>query len=80
MFIPVSNDLYLPGSIRECEFFLSLKSQGKLPVIHITWFNAFSTMKMFSFFFTFVERFSGLGREFVFYSIFPTVFSRMIPN
>lgn len=46
---------------------------SRLPVTYITfWFNAYSTIKLFSFSTTFVERFIGLG-DFVFNYISPTV-------
>lgn len=51
--------------------FLFLQFLRGLSVIHITfWFDADSTIKLFSFFLTFVERrISGLGEDFGFSSI-----------
>lgn len=73
----VSNELYLLGSIKRWDFFLSWQSLNGFPVMHITFsYNAYSVMKLF-FPSAFVERFSGL--EIVFNCTYPTVRSSVQP-
>ena len=69
----VCNWLDLLGCIKGRDSFLSLPSPSGLPERRIAfWFNAYSIIKLFSFFSSLMERFSGLGGEFVFNSISPT--------
>lgn len=52
---------------------MPLQSLRELPVMSITfWFNAYSIIKLISLSITSVERFSGLGEDFVFNYISPT--------
>lgn len=58
----VWDGLYLLGYIRKWEFFLSSQSLSRLPLM---WFNVYLIIKVFSFSTIFVERISGLGKDFV---------------
>jgi len=68
--------LYRLGHVKGWDVFQSLESLSGLLVMSGTfWLNAYSIIKLFSFSSTFVERFHGLGEDFVFNSISPTLFS-----
>lgn len=67
-------ELYLLGYRKGCDFFQSLQSLSALSMMHITfWLNAYPTRKPLSFSSYLVERFSGVGKDFVFNYISPTV-------
>lgn len=67
------NRLYLLGCIQGWDFFSSLFSFSRLPVMCISfWFNKYSLIKVFSFSSMFVERISGLG-DFAFNFIYSTI-------
>lgn len=65
------NWLYLFCCIKAGDAFLPLPSPSGLPERRITfWFHAYSIIKLFPFFATLVERFSGLGGD-LFLIVFP---------
>ena len=56
--------MYLLGFIKWWDFFLSLQSLSRLPIVHaIFWCNAYSVICFLS---DFIERFSVFGGDFVF--------------
>ena len=63
---------YICSALQKCVTSFCL---CRLPVMCTTfWFNAYSIIKLFSFSTTFMERFSGLGEDFVFNHITQTMY------